>query len=57
MHKPESVLKDEMNKILLDFAIQTDHLARRADFWIINKKLRTDRIVNFAIPVDLRVKV
>ena len=26
MHKPESVLQNEMHKILLDFEIQTDHL-------------------------------
>ena len=40
MHQPESILLSELNKILWDFEIQTDHLipARRPDQVIINKK-------------------
>ena len=44
---------------LWDFEIQTDHIisARRPDQVIVNKKKRTYRIVNFAIPADHRVKL
>ena len=40
MHKPESVLENEMHKILWDFEIQIDHLilARRPDLVIVKKK-------------------
>ena len=40
MHKPESILENEMHKILWDFEIQIDHLilARRPDLVIINNK-------------------
>ena len=40
MHKPESVLENETQKILLDFEIKTDHLipARRPDPVITKKK-------------------
>ena len=40
MHKPESVLENEIHKILLDFEIQKDHLipSRRPDLMRINKK-------------------
>ena len=42
MHNPESVLENEMHKLLWDFDIQTDHLisARQPDLIIINKKRR-----------------
>ena len=42
MHKPESVLENETQKVLCDFKIQTDQLipARRPDLRIINKKKR-----------------
>ena len=40
MHKPKSVLENEMHKILWDFEIKTDHLipARRSKLVLINKK-------------------
>ena len=40
MYKPESDLKNEMHRIILDFEIQTDHLipGRRPDLVIVNKK-------------------
>ena len=55
MHKLEYVLENETHKLLWDFDIQTDHLnsARRQE--LINKKERTCRIVDFAIPSDHRV--
>ena len=47
------------HKLLRDFDIQTDHLisARWPDLIIINKKERTFRIVDFAVPADHRVKL
>ncbi len=47
------------HKLLWDFNIQTDHLipARRPDLIIINKKKRTCKIVDFAVPADHRIKV
>ena len=54
MHNPESVLENEMRKVLWDFEIETDHLilARRPDLVIINTKrepveLWTDHKVKF----------
>ena len=59
MHNPESVLENETHKLLWDFNIQTDHqiLAKRPDLIIINTKKTTCRIVDFAVPVDHRVKL
>ena len=47
------------NKLLWDFDIHTDHLisARRTDLIIINKKKRTCKIVDFAVPADHRIKL
>ena len=59
MHNLESVLVIETHKLLLDSEIQMDHLisARRPDVILINKKDKTCRIVNFAVPADNRVKL
>ena len=61
MHKSESVLENETYKILRDFEIQTNYLitAKRPDLVIISKKKRkkTCRIVDFAVPVDDRMKI
>ena len=59
MYNPESMLENEMYKVLWDFKIQTDHLilARWPDLAIVNKKKRTCQIVDFAIPKDHRVKL
>ena len=60
MHNPESFLENEMHKLYWNFEIQTDrHIsARRPDLIIIiNKKERTCRIVDFAVPADHRVKL
>ena len=42
-----------------DFEVQTDHLisSRRLELIIINKKERTSRIANFAVPADQKVKL
>ena len=50
MHKPESVLENEIHKILWDFKIQTDHsiLARGPDLVLINKK-RTYHLMDFTV--------
>ena len=59
MHNPESVLENETHKLFWDFEIKTDHLilARRPDLVIINKKKRSCWAVDFAVPVDHRVKL
>ena len=53
------VLENDIHKLLWDFDIQTDHLisARRPDCLIINKKKRICKIVDFAVPADLRIKL
>ena len=47
------------HKLLWVFDIPTDHLisARRPDLIIINKKKRTCKIVDFAVPADHRIKL
>ena len=59
MNNPAPVLENATHKLLWDFNIQTDHLipARRPDLIIINKKKRTCKIVDFAVPVDHRIKL
>ena len=59
MHNPAPVLENDTHKLLWDFNIQTDHLipARRPDLIIINKKNRTCKIVEFAVPVDPRINL
>ena len=44
MYKPESVLANEIYKILLDFEIKTYHLipARKPDLELINHKTVSD---------------
>ena len=48
-----------MHKLLWDFEAQTNHLilVRWPDIIIINKKKRTCKIMNFAVPADHRVKL
>ncbi len=59
MHNPAPVLENDTHKLLWDFNIQTDHLipARRPDLIKINKKKRTCKIVDFAVPADHRIKL
>ena len=53
-HEPESVLENEDYKILWDFSIQTDHVieARRPDLVVVDKKGRSCKIIDFAVPGD-----
>ena len=57
MHNPAPVRENDIQKILWNFNIQTDHLipARRPDLIMINKKMRISKIVDFAITVDHRI--
>ena len=59
MHNPASVLENVTHKLLWDFEIQTDHLisVRRPDLLITNKKKRSYKIVDIAVPADHRVKL
>ena len=59
MHHPAPVLENDSHKLLWDFNIKTDHLipARWPDLIIINKKERIFKIVDFAVPVDHRIKL
>ena len=57
-HEPESVLENEDYKILWDFSIQTDHVieARRPDLVVVDKKERSCKIIDFAVPEDSRIE-
>ena len=59
MHNPAPVLENNTHKLLWDLDIHTDHLisARIPDLIIINKKKRTYKIVDFAVPADHRIKL
>ena len=60
MQKPVTILENNTNKLLWEFNIHSDHLisARRPDLIIINnKKKRTCKIVDFAVPADHRIKL
>ena len=56
-HEPESVLENEDYKILWDFSIQTDHVieARRPDLAVVDKKEKSCKIIDFAVPGDSRI--
>ena len=57
-HEPESVLENEDYKILWDFSIQTDHVieAWRPDLVVVDKKERSCKIIDFAVPGDSRIE-
>ena len=57
-HEPDSVLQNEDYKILWDFSIQTDHVieARRPDLVVVDKKERSCKIIDFAVPGDSRIE-
>ena len=59
MQNPESVRENEMHKLLWDFKIQMGYLisVRRLHQVIVNKKMRTYRIVDFPVPADSRLKL
>ena len=57
-HEPKSVLENENYKILWDFSIQTDHVmeARRPDLVVADKKERSCKIIEFAVPGNSRIQ-
>ena len=59
MHNQAAVPENVTHKLNWDFEMQTDHLisARRPDLIIISKKVRTRRIVDFAVPANHRIKL
>ena len=59
MHNPAAVLENDTHKFPWDFDIQTDHQisARRPDLIVIDKKKRTCKMVDFAVPADHRIKL
>ena len=58
-HEPESILENEDYKILWDFSIQSDHVieARRPDLAVVDKKEKSCKIIDFAVPGDKRIEV
>ena len=59
MHNPAPVIENNTHKLQWDVDVHTDHLisARRPNLIIINKKKRTCKIVDLAVPVDHRIKL
>ena len=59
MYNLAPVLENYKHKLLWDFDLHTDHLisVRRPDLIIINKKKRTRKILDFAVPADHRIKL
>ena len=59
MHNPAPELENNTNKLLSDFDVHKDHQisARRQDLVIINKNMRTCKIVDFAVSADHRTKL
>ena len=59
MHKPESVIRNEIYKIFCDIDVQMCHSiqSRKPDLVMIKKKKITCHLVYFAIAVDNIVKV
>ena len=56
-HEPESVLENEDYKILWDFSIQADVIeAQRPDLVVFDKKERSCKIIDFALPGDSRIQ-
>ena len=57
-NEPESVLENEDYKILWDLSIQTHHVieARRPDLVVVDKKERSCKIIDFAVPGDSRIE-
>ena len=59
MHNLASFLVNETHKPFWDFEVQTDHQisTRQPDLILINKRKKTYRTVNFAVPADLSVNL
>ena len=56
-HEPQSVLENEEAKILWDFTIQCNHLiqSRRPDIVVVEKEKKECKIIDIAVPNDVRV--
>ena len=54
----ESILENEDYEILSDFSIQTDHVIEdwRPDLIVVDKKERSCKIIDFAVPGDSRIE-
>ena len=59
MRNPSPVLEIDTRKLLWDFHIHTDNQisTRRPDLIIMNKKKRSCKIVDFAVPTDHGIKL
>ena len=57
MHNPESILENEMHKILWNSEKQTDHLISVRWPNLVIAKKRTCQIVDFVVPTGYRVKL
>ena len=57
-HEPERILENEDYKILCDFSIYIDHVieARRPDLVVVDKKERSCKVIDFAVPGDSRIE-
>ena len=57
-HEPERVLQNEDYKVLRGLSLQTDHVieARRTDFVVVDKKERSCKAIDFAVPADSRIE-
>ena len=55
MHNPAPVLENNTHKLLWDFDIHTGHLMSRPNN--NQKKKRTCKIVDFAVPANHRIKL
>ena len=57
-HEPEIVLKNEDYKILWDFSIQAGHVieAWRPDLVVVDKKEKSCKITDFAVPGDSKIE-
>ena len=57
-HDPVSVLENEDDKILWDISIQTDPVieSQRPDLVVVDKKERSCKIIDFAVPGDSRIE-
>ena len=57
-HEPEGVLENEDYKILWEFSSQTDDVieAQRPDLVLVDKKERSCKIIDFAVPGDSRIE-
>ena len=59
MHNPAPVLENNTHKLQWHFDIHMDHLisAKRPDLIMTNKKKRTWKIIDFAVPANHRIKL